>query len=189
MGLASWAALAVSAAGLALLGIAARVHHYGRRSAAQPRGEAIVVLGAKLFGGGQPSPAFLGRIERGVELWREGAAPLLVFSGGGAPSEARAALEHARALGVDPAACLLEETSTNTRQNAEHCAPLLRARAVRRVVLVTDGFHLLRAARCFRALGFEVTPAASRRRLTARTWAWAMVKETAAYLRLPPRGG
>lgn len=182
------AAFSIGAVGLLLLGVAARVHLYGRRAGAQPRGEAIVVLGAKLSSGGRPSAAFLGRIERGAELWRAGAAPLLLFSGGGQPSEARAALEHARSLGVDPAACLLEEASTNTRQNAQRCAPLLQARGVRRVVLVTDGFHLLRAARCFRALGFEVVPAASRRRLTWRTWAWAMLKETIAHLRLPLGG-
>jgi uncharacterized SAM-binding protein YcdF (DUF218 family) len=111
----------------------------------------------------------------------------VIFSGGGNPSEARAALAHARTLGVDEAACVLEEESTNTLENAQHSATLLAARGVKKVVLVTDGFHLWRAVRCFRRYGIEPIPAASRRRLTAKTLFFATLREAIAYLRLPLR--
>lgn len=175
-----------------LLGFGLRVRAFARGLDPAPRGEAIVVLGARLFPGGTPSPAFLGRIERAVELFHAGAAPLVVFSGGTAgagPSEARAALAHARALGLDAGACLLEEESRSTAENARYTAALLKARGIARVVLVTDGFHLLRAARWFAACGLEPVPAASRRRLTLRTELLATLREALAYLRAPPGWG
>jgi uncharacterized SAM-binding protein YcdF (DUF218 family) len=183
-----WIALALAAAGaLTLLALAIRVHLFARALDPAPRGEVIVVLGAKLFFDGRLSPAFEGRVERAVELFKAGAAPLILFSGGGNPSEARAALAYAMTLGIDEAVCLLEEQSTNTLENARHSAAMLTARGATRVVLVTDGFHLLRSVRCFRLYGIESVPAASRRVLTGRTQLIATAKEAIAYFRIPPR--
>jgi uncharacterized SAM-binding protein YcdF (DUF218 family) len=172
---------------LMLAALVVRVVLFARRLDPTPRGEVIVVLGAKLFSDGRLSPAFEGRIERAVELFKAKAAPLILFSGGGQPSEARAAVAYAKSLGVDETACLLEEQSTNTLENARYSAQLLAARGVRRVVLVSDGFHLFRAVRCFRLYGIESVPAASRRVLTAKTLIVATAKEAIAYLRIPPR--
>jgi uncharacterized SAM-binding protein YcdF (DUF218 family) len=169
--------------------LSARVHAFSRHLEASPRGEALVVLGARLLANGRPSPAFLGRIERAAELYAQGAASLVVFSGGGQPSEARAALTHALTLGVPEAACLREELSTNTVENARHSAALLLPRGVKTVVVVSDGFHLLRAVRCFRAFGLHPVPAASRRQLARRTLWVATLKEAVAYLRAPPGPG
>lgn len=175
----------ISAVGVALLLLALRVHLFGRAAIEAPRGDAIVVLGAKLFSDGRPSPAFLGRIERAAELFAAGAAPLVLFSGGGTPSEASAGRAYARTLGIAEAACLLEEQSTNTFENARYSAALLEARGIRTVVVVTDGFHLLRAVRLFELHGLKPVPAASRRRLTPRTWLLATLKEAIAHLRVP----
>ena len=46
------------------------------------RAQAIVVLGARVLAGGAPGGSLRARVERGVELWREGAAPLPALSGG-----------------------------------------------------------------------------------------------------------
>jgi uncharacterized SAM-binding protein YcdF (DUF218 family) len=173
------------ALGALLLALAVRVHLFARAAHEAPRAEAIVVLGAKLFEGGRPSPAFEGRIERAAELFAAGAAPLVLFSGGGTPSEASAGRAYAHTLGVAESACVVEEQSSNTFENARFSATLLEARGIRRVVVVTDGFHLLRAVRLFRLHGLEPIPAASRRRLTTRTWLLATLKEALAYLRVP----
>jgi uncharacterized SAM-binding protein YcdF (DUF218 family) len=180
---------AAGAVVLVVFALALRVDRFARTLNPAPQGEVLVVLGAKLFSDGSLSPAFQGRVERAAELFQARAAPLVLISGGGNPSEARAALAYARTLGVPESVCLLEEQSTNTLENARFTAKLLAARGVKRVVLVSDGFHLLRAVRCFELFGLEPVPAASRRVLTPRTRLLATLKEALAYLRLPPRRG
>lgn len=75
-------------------------------------------------------------------------------------------------LGVAQGDLILEDQSRTTYENALDCREILGKREIRRIVLVTDATHMLRAARCFRAAGFEVVPApcnfrAGRLRLTA----------------------
>ena len=59
-------------------------------------------------------------------------------------------------LGVPEEACVLEEASHSTAQNARFSAELLRALGARSVVVVSDPYHLLRARQYFRLQGFEV---------------------------------
>ncbi len=125
---------------------------------------AIVVLGARVLPGGVPSGSLRARVERAVELWREGAAPLLVFTGGVGehpPSEARVMLGVAAALGVPESACLLEERSRSTWENARHTAALLHARGIDAAIIVSDPFHLFRARQHFRRQGIDATPVAA----------------------------
>ncbi len=63
------------------------------------------------------------------------------------------------AEGVDPADIWVEGRSLDTYQNAVFSARLLRSRGVRRIVLVTQGYHMPRAVACFRKQGLEVVPA------------------------------
>lgn len=141
-------------------------------SAAPPAGrwDAIVVAGCRVDPGGVPSLALQRRARLGVELWREGLAPRVVFTGGVGehpPSEARAAADFAAGLGLPAEAALLEEGSTSTEENARLAAALLRERGLpaERVLVVTDGYHALRAARVFgrffqevRAVGSTPSP-------------------------------
>src|SRR5690242_4720121 len=55
------------------------------------KADVIVVLGCQLFPGGRPSERLRRRVALGVGLYREGAAPLLVMSGGGAGAVTEAA--------------------------------------------------------------------------------------------------
>ena len=52
-----------------------------------------------------------------------------------------------------------EGESRNTAENASKSAAILRDAGVRRIVLVTQAFHMPRAVRLFRAAGLEVVPA------------------------------
>jgi uncharacterized SAM-binding protein YcdF (DUF218 family) len=143
-----------------VFGLALWVHLFGRR----PRGprpplEALVVLGALVRPDGRASPALAARARHAAALYHAGVAPLLVLSGGASgsgPSEARVALGLLRGAGVPEGACLLEEESRSTRDNARLTTPLLAARGLTRVGVVSDGFHLLRARRLFRRAGLAV---------------------------------
>ena len=142
-----------------VFGLAWRVDRFGQRERAAPA-DALVVLGARVLSGGMPSGALIARVEKAVELYQRGIAPRLVFSGGvgvNPPSEAQVMRSLAVQLGVPAEACLLEEQSHSTEQNARYSAELLRSLGARRVVVVSDPYHLLRARQYFRLQGFEVT--------------------------------
>lgn len=121
--------------------------------------DAIVVLGAGVVGECGTNHSGTRRVLLAARLWREGRAPLLVFTGGRADGTCPIAVAMARLameVGVPERAILTETTSTNTRENAEHSAPLLRGRGVRRVLLVTDRLHMPRASGAFARAGFDI---------------------------------
>ena len=111
------------------------------------------------------------RVAVGIALYREGAAPLIVMSGGGAGpiSEAAVMRDLARNAGIPETVLMLEPESGNTFENAANTARLLHEAGKRRVVLVSDRVHLPRATRMFRQAGLDVVgvagvPASSMRR-------------------------
>lgn len=141
------------------------------RPAALAPVQAIVVLGggvvpyAPEYGSPQLGSASIARLRYGAWLARGSAKPL-GFAGGvgwssagtGAPAEA----ELARALLAGEyglALTWVDHRSRDTRENAWEMARLLRASGVSRVALVTDSWHMPRAAAAFRATGLEVVPA------------------------------
>lgn len=141
-----------------VFGLAWRVDRFGQRERAAPA-DALVVLGARVLPGGVPSGALMARVEKAVALYQQGLAPRLLFSGGvgvNPPSEAQVMRALAVQLGVPHEACLLEEQSHSTEQNARFSAELLRAQGIQRLVVVSDPYHLLRARQYFRLQGFEV---------------------------------
>ncbi|XXF77346.1 YdcF family protein [Myxococcaceae bacterium GXIMD 01537] len=141
-----------------VFGLAFVVDRFGQRERAG-RAEVLVVLGARVLPGGQPSGALAARAEHAVSLYQRGLAPRLLFSGGvgvNPPSEASVLRAVAVRLGVPEEACMLEERSHSTEENARYSAQLLRGLGVRRVLVVSDPYHLLRARQYFRLQGFEV---------------------------------
>jgi uncharacterized SAM-binding protein YcdF (DUF218 family) len=53
----------------------------------------------------------------------------------------------------------LEERSTDTHENAEFSAAILRAAGIERIYLVTHSWHMPRARAAFARAGLAVTPA------------------------------
>nr|WP_211193771.1 YdcF family protein [Pyxidicoccus fallax] len=174
-----------------VFGLAFVVDRFGQRERVEAA-DAVVVLGARVLPGGVPSGALRARTEKAVELYRRGLAPRLVFSGGvgvNPPSEARVMLALATRLGVPAEACVLEEESHSTEENARFAAKLLREAGARRVVVVSDPYHLLRARQYFRLNGLDVgtSPALeTERNLNAVDRFYWTVREAVALL-LHPR--
>jgi uncharacterized SAM-binding protein YcdF (DUF218 family) len=61
--------------------------------------------------------------------------------------------------GVPQSAIWLEKRSHSTHENAFYAAALLRQKGIRKIALVTDAYHMLRAEKCFRKEGLVVVPA------------------------------
>ena len=99
------------------------------------------------------------RVTHAVALHHQGRARLLVVTGGhsgGPVTEAQAAADLARLLGVDSRFLLVEEQSTNTSGNAQQAALLLAPLGVRRVLVVSCSWHVWRCDRLFRQHFAEV---------------------------------
>ncbi len=98
------------------------------------------------------------RTAAAVDLYQAGYAPHLIFSGAAAdpsgPSNARAMADAAIAAGVPPSAIELDETSTDTAQNAANVSAIIRRDNYHSLILVTSPYHQRRAYIVFRrALG------------------------------------
>ncbi len=122
------------------------------------------------------------RLDRGVRLFQQGAAPLLVLSGGGAGPVPEAEIMRRMALdrGVPEAALLVETGSHDTLGNARETARLLRLRGGRSVLLVSDRAHLPRAALLFRLAGLLVGGWAGVRPPSTRWEVGAAIRECMA---------
>lgn len=127
-------------------------------SSSSQRPAAIVVLGARVQPDGRASPALERRMRVAISLYRSGVAPLLVLSGGGRQTvpEAEVMRDLARAAGLPESALVLEPRSRSTLENATETAKLLAATGRPAIVLVTDGYHALRARLLFRLAGLHV---------------------------------
>lgn len=170
--------------------LAVAVDRFGQVDSAR-RAQAVVVLGARVEPDGRPSTTLQLRVEHAARLWREGVAPVLLFSGGvgeAGVAEAEVAARAAQALGVPAGACVVEAASHDTAQNARFSARILRAHGWTDVVVTSDPYHLLRARQLFRREGLEVetSPAllAQRHRFWPARVLWTL-REVAALLRSP----
>jgi uncharacterized SAM-binding protein YcdF (DUF218 family) len=137
---------------------------------------AIVVLGCR------SRSRLRRRLELAIELFRQGAAPVLLLSGGGNGIEPEAEIMRRMALawGVPATVLLVETASRDTLGNARHSAALLLARDWRRIVLVSDRTHLPRAALLFRLAGLEVVGRFGVRYPSRRAAIWSALHEAAA---------
>ncbi|NBC14914.1 MAG: YdcF family protein [Gammaproteobacteria bacterium] len=125
---------------------------------------AIVVLGAGVYrdapeyGGHTVDLNGMKRARYAAWLHRRTGLPIHVSGGAGPAAPGRVMRRFLeQELGVPVA--MLEDESRNTRENAERSAPLLRAAGIHRVLLVTDAWHMPRAADAFRRVDVDVVPA------------------------------
>lgn len=126
------------------------------------RVQAIVVLGggnyiaAPEYGGDTVSRWTLERVRYGVHLQRRSGLPILVT--GGAPFGGRPegeTMKEAAERDFGGKVRWVETASSDTAENAQYSARLLKTDNVRRVALVSQAWHLPRAMALFEAHGLE----------------------------------
>jgi uncharacterized SAM-binding protein YcdF (DUF218 family) len=109
--------------------------------------DAIVVLGAAQYNG-RPSPVLRARLDHALALYRDQQAPLVIVTGGigrgDTTSEAMVGRRYLVAHGVPEQAVVVQSEGRNTRASMNAVTGWLRARGLRRVLLVSDPFHMFR---------------------------------------------
>lgn len=148
---------------IAILAVMVGVYWEARTASPVPS-DAIVVLGAAQYNG-NPTEVFTARLDEAYRLWSEGYAPLIVLTGGKMPgdafTEAESGVQYLFDLGVPASAMVWENEGRDTWQSMQGVEEVLADRNVDSVIVVSDGFHLLRSELMARALGFETSGAAS----------------------------
>jgi uncharacterized SAM-binding protein YcdF (DUF218 family) len=93
------------------------------------------------------------RISKGVQLYKEGWAPVLIFSGAAAEGDVSNAKAMARIAirdGVPEDAILIEERSKTTAENATFTSDLLKQKGYNSFILVTSPYHQRRTYELFK---------------------------------------
>ena len=93
------------------------------------------------------------RTAMAVELWKQGLAPVLIFSGASLDPDSVSSAElmkrEAIRQGVPESAILVEPASATTEENAKRTAELMSERGLHSAILVTSPYHQRRAALLF----------------------------------------
>jgi uncharacterized SAM-binding protein YcdF (DUF218 family) len=136
---------------LVVVGVLAAVGHWLDVSDPLAEADAIVAISGDTGA----------RAESAIALWKQGYAPLLIFSGGSSDPESVASAElmkrTAVAAGVPADSIVVEGAAATTEENATRVAQVMRERGLESAILVTSPYHQRRAAILFER---EFTPAA-----------------------------
>lgn len=157
----SRAAVVAVALGAALAFPVVQIAFFGTTDYRRPA-DAAVILGARVYGSGVPSPLLADRIATGVDLYRSGLVPVLVMSGGAGTdgfNEAEVMRDRAIAAGVDASAILVDATGVNTDATVSHTIALLDeppAVGPLRLMAVSQAYHLPRIQLAFSGAGIDV---------------------------------
>jgi uncharacterized SAM-binding protein YcdF (DUF218 family) len=118
--------------------------------------DAIAVLGAAQYNG-RPSPVFRARLDHAATLYQRGLAPTVLVTGGiGARDtldEANVGRHYLVRLGIPDDAVIPLAGGHNTFTSIVQVRRWFEGRDSRRVLLVSDGFHMLRLQIIARRLG------------------------------------
>lgn len=138
---------------------------------AAPIAEAIVVLGGSTREGQYPRPTHEvleagDRLIYAMRLWKAGAAPRILVTGGVVGVQGPAGIPEAEmmtdllvAMGVPAEAILQESASQNTYQNALFSKEILETEGIGEVILVTSALHMPRSAAIFTQQEIDFLPA------------------------------
>ncbi|MGD0733309.1 MAG: YdcF family protein [Terracidiphilus sp.] len=122
------------------------------------RFDAIIVLGFPADSDGNPTPIQLARVTEAVREYERGIAPRIVFTGGAARNrvvEARVMAQTAQAQGVPASAIFIEPQAMDTIQNACYSVRIMKAHDWRSAEVVSNKWHLPRAALIFSRLPLD----------------------------------
>lgn len=120
------------------------------------RADVIVILGAAVWPGGQPSLVLRDRTARAAELYHQGIAPKIICTGGvgtNPPAEAEVEKQLLLEAGVPESAIMLETASTSTIEQARAIKAMGDQHGFHSVALVTSFYHERRAIRFFHSAG------------------------------------
>lgn len=122
-----------------------------------PQAEAAIVLGARVYPSGTPSPMLADRLETGVRLYRMGKVQKLLLSGDHGQTtydEVNAMLQYVTERGIPEEDVFTDHAGFSTYDTMYRARDVFQ---VKTALVVTQRFHLARAVYTARTLGLEAT--------------------------------
>ena len=175
--------------GLAGVGLLAGSIGYVRLTAAGhlyseaevPAAPVALVLGARVFPDGTPSPFLAARLDLAHRLYRAGKVRVVLVSGDNMaeeynePDAMRTYLINA---GMPTEAVVADHAGFDTYDS---CARALRVFGIEQLIVVTQSYHLPRAVATCRALGIDATGVGDNRvRRFSRPWVQGVIRDQLA---------
>lgn len=108
-----------------------------------------IVCGYPAQNNGQPSKIMQSRVEKSVELYKNGTVKKLIMSGGAVKNEyeeAKVMADYAISLGVLPKDIIVESQSRSTYHNLMYCHELMKLYNLKNALVITNSWHLRKAS-------------------------------------------
>jgi uncharacterized SAM-binding protein YcdF (DUF218 family) len=132
-----------------------QIYHQSRIDEAQ-KADAIVVMGASQWNG-EPSPVFQSRLDQAYFLYSKNYASTIILTGGIAKgeiiSESSTGKHYLIQKGVKANAIFIEEKGHTSWQSLKEVALIANHYGLRSIILVSDGFHMMRLKKMTHDLG------------------------------------
>ncbi len=137
--------------------LAVRICYYAHIDDAQ-KADAIVVLGATQWNG-NPSPVLKARLDHAYTLFEKGFSSKFILTGGigkkESISESQAGKDYLIKNGVDSGSIFIEENGRTSLESLREVARILEKQNFKSIILVSDGFHMMRIKKMVKDLGIE----------------------------------
>ncbi len=146
--------------------------------------DVALVLGTKVHPNGVPSRRLKARLDRALQLYREGWIPKILVSGGvgrEGHDEAQVMRDYLVDHGVPAEAVILDSEGVDTFHSARTTARYLKRHDLTRVLVVTQYFHVTRSRLALKRFGVPSVFTAPARLVTLRD-PYAIAREIAALL-------
>lgn len=134
-----------------------KIYDQSRIDEAQ-KANAIVVLGAAQWNG-NPSPVFQARLDYALSLYKQNYAPVIILTGGisekESMSEAFAGKNYLTQKEMEKELIYIEEQGHTSWQSLNQVARILKKQNLNSIILVSDGFHMMRLKKMAKDLNIE----------------------------------
>jgi vancomycin permeability regulator SanA len=145
--------------------------------------DVAVILGNEVYLSGEPSPQLKGRLDRAVELFQQQLFPQIVVSGAietNGIDESLGMRQYLVTKGVPAQAIFLDPRGFDTMNTAEDTAALMSQHGWKRIMVISQYFHLPRCKLAFRKAGIKHVLVSYARFFSWRDL-WAITRELVAY--------
>jgi uncharacterized SAM-binding protein YcdF (DUF218 family) len=121
--------------------------------------DAIVVFGAAEYVG-RPSPVYRARLDHAYELFRRGAAPMVITTGGQGEdlhfSEGGVGRDYLKRRGIPDSRLIAETQGEDTAHSAQRVAAIMRTNKMHSAIAVSDAYHIFRIKQMMKGQGVTV---------------------------------
>ena len=141
----------------------------------------VIIHGAGLIGGDRISKLLSDRMDKAIDVYHKDPTPTVMIPSGGKGEdeklpEAAAMAAYLRDKGIPADRIMMEDRSTSTYENLLYSKKLIDMNeGGRYTALVTSNYHVYRALRYCRRIGFECTGIGSR--VALYYWPSALIRE------------